>query len=82
MFPIRNPALRERLFSEILQSYLRDVEKSRVLRQDGSYVRAYQASTSKVSRNGNRFSAQKFFIDLAEDKLEGKLASSANLDAA
>jgi len=82
MFPIRNSALRERLFGEILQSYLRDDEKSRVLRQDGSYARAYQASTSKVSRNGNRFSAQKFFIDLAEDKLDGKLVLSANLDAA
>ncbi len=82
MFPVKNPTLRDRLFGEILQSYLRDNEKTRILRQDGSYVRAYQASTSKLSRNGNRFSAQKFFIDLAEDKLEGKLASSANLDAA
>ncbi len=43
MFPVKNPALRERLFSEILQSYLRDNEKTRLLRPDGSYGRAYQA---------------------------------------
>jgi polyphosphate kinase len=70
MFPIKSPTLRERVFSEILQSYLKDNDKARLLRQDGSYVRSLQASTSKLSRNGNRFSAQTFFVDLAEGRGE------------
>ena len=78
--PIRNPLLRKRIFDEILQSYLRDDDKSRILRPDGSYVRAYQATQSKLSRNGNRFSAQTFFIDLAEGRREGKLASAASAE--
>jgi polyphosphate kinase len=80
MFPIRNPALRERLFGEILQSYLRDNDKTRLLRQDGSYARAYQANTSKLSRNGNRFSAQTFFVDLAEGRSEVKPASPTSAE--
>jgi polyphosphate kinase len=75
MFPVRDRALRNRLYGEILQSYLRDSAKSRMLRQDGSYVRAYQASTSKLSRNGHRFSVQGFFIDLAEGRNETEPAS-------
>jgi polyphosphate kinase len=84
IFPIRDPALRERLFGEILQSYLRDNEKARILRQDGSYARAYRASASQLRRNGNRFSAQNFFLDLAEGR-NGKRPGaivSADLDAA
>jgi polyphosphate kinase len=57
MFPITNSALRERVFGEILQTYLRDNDKSRILHQDGSYACAYHANTSKLNRNGNRFSA-------------------------
>jgi polyphosphate kinase len=68
MFPINNPALRKRLFGEILQSYLKDNDKTRMLLRDGSYARAYQASPNKFSRNGNRFSAQAFFVDLVEGK--------------
>ena len=83
MFPIKSPTLRERLFGEILQSYLKDNDKARFLRQDGSYLRSFQASTSKLSKNGNRFSAQTFFVDLAEGRGEAKPASetSADLDA-
>ena len=39
MFPVKNPVLRERLFSEILQTYLKDTRKARILRQDGTYTR-------------------------------------------
>jgi polyphosphate kinase len=68
MFPVKDPALRARVFGEILQSYLRDNDTTRILRQDGSYARAYQANTSKLSRNGNRFRAQNYFVDLAEGR--------------
>jgi polyphosphate kinase len=66
MFPIRNPRLRERVFDEILQSYLKDNDKTRILRQDGTYARVSDPGSPRLRRNGNRFSAQNFFVDLAE----------------
>jgi polyphosphate kinase len=68
MFPVKDSALRDRLYGEILQSYLRDSAKTRLLRPDGSYVRAYGAGNSRASRNGHRFNVQGFFIDLAEGR--------------
>src|SRR5580704_14448076 len=67
MFPIRDPVLRERVFGEILQTYLKDTRKVRILRHDGTYTRTHQESTSKPN-NGNRFSAQDFFIERAEGR--------------
>jgi len=67
MFPVKNRSLRHRILSEILENYLADKDKSRILRSDGSYVRAYRANGS---RNGRRFSAQDSFIDLAEGRSE------------
>jgi polyphosphate kinase len=67
MFPVKDRSLRHRILSEILENYLADKDKSRILRPDGSYVRAYRANGS---RNGRRFSAQGCFIDLAEGKSE------------
>jgi hypothetical protein len=64
--------LRDRIFEEILQTYLKDNEKSRILHPDGTYGRVVRAQSSRSSRNGNRFSAQAFFIDLAEGKSETK----------
>ena len=70
MFPVKNSALRKRIFDEILQTYLRDTGKARLLHPDGTYGRAFEGNSSRLSRNGNRFSAQGFFIDLAEGKTE------------
>jgi polyphosphate kinase len=67
MFPVKNPVLRERVFGEILQSYLNDTRKPRILRQDGSYIRTCQESANK-SDKCNRFSAQDFFIARAEGR--------------
>jgi polyphosphate kinase len=75
MFPVKDCSLRDRLFGEILQSYLRDNDRTRFLRQDGGYGRAYQPNP-KLSRNGNRFSAQGFFVDLAEGKNKAETASA------
>jgi hypothetical protein len=68
MFPINDCCLRQRLFGEILQNYLRDSDKTRFLRPDGSYERAYKVNASRLSRNGHRFSAQGFFVALAEGR--------------
>jgi polyphosphate kinase len=67
MFPVKNSALRKRIFDEILETYLKDTDKARVLHPDGTYGRANQAN-SRLSRNGRHFSAQGFFIELAEGK--------------
>ena len=65
MFPVNSPVLRERLYGEILQTYLKDHDKARILRQDGSYVRAAKANASRPNTNGNGFCAQTSFLDLA-----------------
>src|SRR6059058_3554400 len=43
MFPLTNPMLRERVKREMLDAYLADNVKTRVLLKDGSYIRAWQA---------------------------------------
>jgi polyphosphate kinase len=40
VFPVVDPALKRRLREEILDSYLRDNLKARLMNPDGSYVRA------------------------------------------
>ena len=67
MFPVRKSALRERVFGEILQTYLKDTRKARILRQDGSYTRFNQENANKTDK-GNRFSAQDFFMEQAEGR--------------
>src|SRR5713101_1567703 len=80
MFPVKDSSLRHRIFDQILQTYLRDDDKTRILRSDGSYGRVVQANSSRPSRNGNRFSAQTFFVNLAEGKSEAKPAAATSID--
>src|SRR5215469_12657632 len=62
MFPIRSELLRRRIIKEILENYLRENTKSRLMRADGSYVPA------EPSRNQHGFNVQNFFIERAEEK--------------
>jgi len=41
LFPLKNPAIRERVSTEILGVYLSDNCKSRLLRADGTYLRLH-----------------------------------------
>jgi polyphosphate kinase len=67
MFPVKDPLLCDRIRHEILDAYLADTLKARVLRPDGSYVRAWQASgRRKPPVTG--FSAQDFLLAVAEGK--------------
>jgi polyphosphate kinase len=66
MFPIKDPLLRERVRREILESYLADTLKTRLLQKDGTYVRTWQALGKRKPATG--FSAQDFLIGLAEGK--------------
>jgi polyphosphate kinase len=68
MFPVQDPALRERLRIEILGAYLADTVKARVLRSDGSYVRAGSLRGPRGAKTAPAFNAQEFLIELAEGK--------------
>ena len=61
VFPIRDPQIRNRIRREILAAYLADSAKSRMETAAGQYPRVQ-------SPPGKRFSAQDFFIRLAEGR--------------
>ena len=67
MFPVKDPMLRDRTRHEILDAYLADTIKARVLRRDGSYVRAWQAA-GKRKPPVPGFSSQDFLLSVAEGK--------------
>jgi polyphosphate kinase len=62
MFPVEDPALVERLRAEVLEGYLRDNVKARIMQPDGTYVRA------TVSKDEPALDSQKEFIDLASSR--------------
>jgi polyphosphate kinase len=69
MFPLKDTLLRERVRHEILDAYLADNVKARVLRKDGTYVRTWQAEGKRKPPSGSAaFSAQDFLLGLAEGK--------------
>jgi polyphosphate kinase len=72
LVPLRDPMLRERVRQEILETYLADNLKTRVLNRDGSYRRIWQAAgskrTGKPPSGAAAFNAQEFLIGLAEGK--------------
>jgi len=71
LFPLKNPLLRDRVIYEILAAYLGDNLKSRFLQKDGRYLRPWQSAKGRGGsppRGPAAFSAQEFFISLAEGK--------------
>lgn len=67
MFPVKDPMLRDRIVHEILDAYLADTMKARILRKDGAYVRAWQAAGKRKPPVGG-FNAQDFLLALSEGK--------------
>jgi len=67
MFPVKDPLLRGRLKHEILEAYLADTVKARVLLRDGSYIRAWKAA-GKRKPPFPGFNAQDFLLAAAEGK--------------
>jgi polyphosphate kinase len=65
VFPVRQEWLRKRLRYEILEAYLADTVKSRILGPDGSYRRA---ETVRAGRRARAINAQEFLIAMAEGK--------------
>jgi polyphosphate kinase len=76
MFPLIAPALRQRVYDEILVMYLKDNVKTRLLASDGNYVRI--SDNSRIHRNGFRFNAQEFFMrtDEREPQIDPNVISS------
>ena len=70
VFPILDPMLRQRLKQEILDAYLADTVKARILERDGSDVRAGALAGRRRGRQRALagFNAQEYLIGLAEGK--------------
>ncbi|MDE1175065.1 MAG: polyphosphate kinase 1 [Edaphobacter sp.] len=66
VFPVTAPELKKRLREEILESYLKDNVKARVLQADGEYLRAPKA--------GAAFSAQDYLMEKSAARHEGVTA--------
>jgi polyphosphate kinase len=68
MFHLRDGELCNQVFREVIEPYLADTEKTRLLMPDGKYVRPGRAASMKGSRNGFHFNVQEFLIGFAEGR--------------
>jgi polyphosphate kinase len=69
---LRDEMLRQRVRQEILDAYLADNRKARILLKDETYIRAWQPIHGKRNRRmplgAAAFSAQDFLMSVAEGK--------------
>jgi polyphosphate kinase len=68
LFPLKDPLLRERVRHEILEAYLADNLKTRILLRDGIYKYSWQFQGKRKPTGGKAFAAQDFLVALAEGK--------------
>ncbi|MGP0020947.1 MAG: polyphosphate kinase 1 [Candidatus Sulfotelmatobacter sp.] len=71
LVPLRDEMLRQRVRSEILDAYLADNRKARILLNDARYIRAWQTPGSRNRRppmGAAAFSSQDFLMSVAEGK--------------
>ena len=72
LVPLRDEFLRERVRREILDAYLADNRKARILLRDATYIRAWQPLHGKRNRKppvgAAAFSAQDYLISVAEGR--------------
>ena len=74
IFPVKDERLRDRVKHEILDAYLADNVKARILQKDGRYIKAWQVSGKRKPPVGpSAFNAQDYLIAVAEGRqsLEG-----------
>jgi polyphosphate kinase len=75
LVPLRDELLRERVRHEIIDAYLADNRKARIMLPDTTYIRAWQSAHGQRNRKPPTgaavFSAQDFLIGLAEGKSPG-----------
>jgi polyphosphate kinase len=70
MFHLRDAALCAQIFNEVIQPYLADTQKTRVLLPNGEYAHARDAHKLLGIRNGFHFNVQEFLIGFAEGREE------------
>jgi polyphosphate kinase len=72
LVPLQDEMLRQRVRSEILDAYLADNRKARILLKDATYIRAWQplqgARNRRPPLGAASFSAQDFLMGVAEGK--------------
>jgi polyphosphate kinase len=68
LFPLKDALLRERVRHEILEAYLADNLKTRILLRDGIYKYSWQVQGKRKPTGGKAFVAQDFLVALAEGK--------------
>ncbi len=68
LYPLRDPMLRFRVRHEILEAYLRDTAKARILQRNGNYIREHRRGRVRSANVSTGFSAQQFLIEVAEGK--------------
>src|SRR5947209_2230228 len=72
LVPLRDELIRERVRREILDAYLADNRKARILLKDATYIRAWQPVQGKRNRRpptgAAAFASQDFLIGVAEGK--------------
>jgi polyphosphate kinase len=72
LVPLRDEMLRNRVRNEILDAYLADNRKGRILLKDATYIRAWQPVHGRRNRRpptgAAAFSAQDFLMTVAEGK--------------
>jgi polyphosphate kinase len=77
LVPLRDEMLRQRVHSEILDAYLADNRKARILLKDATYIRAWQplqgARNRRPPLGAASFSAQDFLMSVAEGKAPAAL---------
>ena len=66
VFPVLDPLLRQRVRQEILESYLADTAKTRILEASGDYVRVGTRVNGRRRTLAAPFNAQEFLIGLAQ----------------
>jgi polyphosphate kinase len=83
LVPLRDEMLRERVRREILDAYLADNRKARILLKDATYIRAWQPIHGVRNRRppigAASFSAQDFLIGVAEGKSPAVLPAPASV---
>ena len=81
LVPVRDEMLRQRVRHEILDAYLADNRKARILLKDETYIRAWQPLQGKRNRRmptgAGAFSAQEFLMSVAEGKAPAVLPAPA-----
>jgi polyphosphate kinase len=81
LVPLRDELLRDRVRHEILDAYLADNLKARILLRDATYIRAWQSPQGKHKTKppvgAAAFSAQDFLISVAEGKQAATLPPPA-----